>query len=758
MADVDDSTVSAFAELFKGRTDAWGSVEGKSNKEPVTIDHYRRHLEGKTSLGVYMLQDDGTCHFAALDLDEKDIDKALKIRQAFADLGIPAYLAYSKGKGFHCYLFADKKPFVARDIRRLMTAVLSKLNIECEMFPKQEKLDPTRPLGNYINLPCFGSTRMFFGASKTAYDVKRAVGLIKRSTNDDVIAARETIPDPPKPTLIKAKGRPKKSKNPVCIDGLLKGMPSGSRDVAAFALARYFLDQNFQEDEILSLLQQWDLNNQPPIGDPLLLRTKVQSAAKGYGFGCGSIKDDPLLAGVCNGETHCLWLKEQTEDRKKKGLVREESFHETETHLYEEVIRDGKVQFAAYEISTGNVQYVETIDYPSHSVVPVNGQELTENVIKFPTGIMEYGDTAALQEEIKQLIYDYVELPDEDINLWITSWYVLLTWVYDKLNTVSYIRFRGDTGVGKSRALTVIGDLCYKPLMMAGAVTPAPIYREIKRFRGTVILEEADFSDSSEKSEVVTLLNCGMERGRAVLRCSANDPNVIECLPVFGPKLFATRGGFSDKALEARCNTIVMREATRKVPTLLNSKYEKRALNIRNKLLLWRFKQRPVVDADVDEIDLGNVEQRLKQMALPLAIVFHKTPGFVEILRDQVLLRQQAIIEERSETDEASIVRTLLNIALDEGTQWLTSKSIAIGMSSENIEKEKLKSLTHSIAARLKSLGFKTGSLKLKPGLSKRARYLIWDHELVVALAIKYVPDPYEDYSDLLNEKIDLDI
>jgi len=62
---------------------------------------------------------DGTCHFFAIDLDEKNISKALKIRGAFAELGINSYLAFSKSKGFHCYVFAGEKPFIARDIRRL---------------------------------------------------------------------------------------------------------------------------------------------------------------------------------------------------------------------------------------------------------------------------------------------------------------------------------------------------------------------------------------------------------------------------------------------------------------------------------------------------------------------------------------------------------------------------------------------------------------------------------------------------------------
>jgi len=58
-----------FADLFRGREDAWGSVQGLCNKEPITLENYVRHLLGDTSLGIYPLLNNGTCHFAAIDLD-----------------------------------------------------------------------------------------------------------------------------------------------------------------------------------------------------------------------------------------------------------------------------------------------------------------------------------------------------------------------------------------------------------------------------------------------------------------------------------------------------------------------------------------------------------------------------------------------------------------------------------------------------------------------------------------------------------------
>jgi len=47
----DDKLVKQFADLYKGRTDAFGSVQGQCIKQPVTIENYRNHLEARVSLG-----------------------------------------------------------------------------------------------------------------------------------------------------------------------------------------------------------------------------------------------------------------------------------------------------------------------------------------------------------------------------------------------------------------------------------------------------------------------------------------------------------------------------------------------------------------------------------------------------------------------------------------------------------------------------------------------------------------------------------
>lgn len=306
--------VEAFQSLCRGRVDAWGSVEGKANKEPVTLEHYRKHLRGEVSLGIYPLLDDGTCHFFAVDLDEKDFDKAKAIRQELSNNFIPSYIAESKSKGYHIYGFALEK-FVAKEIRQIIHYVLNKLDIKAEVFPKQDTLDGLITLGNYINLPCFGYTRPFLSGDLKEVPLAIAVERIRFVPQESILRVLRTLPEEQPLRPKKVRGRQKK--HPPCIDAILHGVDQGQRDEAAFALSRHYLDQHYLPEEVLGLLKVWDARNATPLNDDRLLEIKVRSAEKGYAFGCSSITDNAMLAQFCIGEDKCDWLKQASKEQKK---------------------------------------------------------------------------------------------------------------------------------------------------------------------------------------------------------------------------------------------------------------------------------------------------------------------------------------------------------------------------------------------------------------------------------------------------------
>jgi len=69
--------VSNFRELFTGREDCWGKVEGECVRENLGDSHYEKHLQGEESLEIYPISDDGTCNFAVVDFDfKKDENRA----------------------------------------------------------------------------------------------------------------------------------------------------------------------------------------------------------------------------------------------------------------------------------------------------------------------------------------------------------------------------------------------------------------------------------------------------------------------------------------------------------------------------------------------------------------------------------------------------------------------------------------------------------------------------------------------------------
>lgn len=308
---MDETLKQLYRNLFRGRGDVWGSVEGRCNKEEVTDEHYFRHLTGERSLGVYPLLNDGTCYFFAVDLDVKDFEKAKTIRDTVRSLGLNCYVAESKSKGYHVYGFLAQ-PAQAKDIRRILKHALKQLGMEkCEVFPKQDKLDERLPYGNYINLPCFGATRTFMTGDNRQVPTEVALPQVVPNAIENIRSALGKLPpeEPVKLAPRTERGHRRLPLIPPCIEKILEGVVEPGRDIAAFALARYFFEQLYTEEETYNQMLEWDRRNTPPLGDRVILE-KVQSAEKGYSFGCSSITEDTYLTKFCIGKDDCPWLRQ----------------------------------------------------------------------------------------------------------------------------------------------------------------------------------------------------------------------------------------------------------------------------------------------------------------------------------------------------------------------------------------------------------------------------------------------------------------
>lgn len=285
--------------------------------------------------------------------------------------------------------------------------------------------------------------------------------------------------------------------------------------------------------------------------------------------------------------------------------------------------------------------------------------------VLLPSRAVESRGKAHLVAEIKSYLHRYVDLSEQFESL--AAHYVLLSWVYDAFNEVPYLRFKGDFGSGKTRALIALGSIVYKGFFASAASTVSPIFHTLDRFGGTLVLDEADLRFSDKTADLVKILNNGTVKGLPVLRTLQNAQKEFNpaAFTVFGPKIVAMRGTFRDEALESRFITEEMGTLPLRsdIPIQLPKSLKSDALKLRNQLLHFRLTNFFAIKTDPSRVVEG-IDPRLNQMALSLLSLVDDPAlraSFEESLhrRNQQLAEQRGpSIEDRTLTALSSFFRT----------------------------------------------------------------------------------------------------
>lgn len=316
----------------------------------------------------------------------------------------------------------------------------------------------------------------------------------------------------------------------------------------------------------------------------------------------------------------------------------------------------------------GSVTYVPSLALPTGKMlVPVRAENnlLRHQAILLPERAEDFGTVTDLIYDIGAYIDRYVDLSDTFRNIAIA--YVLLSHVYDAFNELPYLRFRGDFGSGKTRALQVIGAITYKPFFASGASTVSPIFHTLDLFRGTLLFDETDFRYSDERSEIVKIFNNGNMRGLPVLRTMMTQQNEFDprAFSVFGPKLVSMRHRFQDDALESRFFTEEMgvRRLRSHIPINLPDTQKEEATALRNKLLMYRFRNFHRVRINHELID-PLLSSRTNQILVPLLSLIED-----EALREQIRGAAHAldtrVRSERADAPEALVLDALQHLGAD---------------------------------------------------------------------------------------------
>ncbi len=389
--------------------------------------------------------------------------------------------------------------------------------------------------------------------------------------------------------------------------------------------------------------------------------------------------------------------------------VHEIILSEPKTNGSGEIVSSGTMIVPREPPTNKDGDFIKIVGIPETESV-LNNQDMTPQMI---------------MELITEHINKYCDLKEIDVKLCV--YYIFMSWYYQKLTTLPYLRFRADTGKGKSRILRTVADLTLLPVFASGASTAAGIIRFQEYWHGTLVIDEADLKGESDDSggytnDMIKFLNLGFERGQYFIKADKMNPRKQEVFDPFSPKMIAMRGTFQDPATEGRCLSISPSETERKdIPAVVPAVYYSEVARLRALLARYTLKNWGIItDADpYPSFSDMEVEPRLKQLGSPMARVLMKLfpDGMVEF-KHYLEQRQKEIRTDRSMSFFGSLANIVYDRAVDPENQngVVTIQDVKdISTMTANKISRALKEIGFSIEPKRSVIYRRTGELQYTP-------------------------------------------
>jgi len=225
---------------------------------------------------------------------------------------------------------------------------------------------------------------------------------------------------------------------------------------------------------------------------------------------------------------------------------------------------------------------------------------------------------------------------------------VLLSYQQEKLTTVPYLYFFGDNESGKSTALKILSQLCYRP-MYALTVPSADIYGYLDDTDAIGSILEDEVQGIDKDTDKIKIYKAGYTEGATVPRTfMTQHERRIDYFRVFCFKAVASERLPSVKGFRERFIEINMVEGfPQKEWSDRTPEDFKRFCDLRNDLLKWRLASK---DWELPNPEI-TLKGRIKEIWKPILQITHGLPiyetltNFVEEQRDERITTKQNTFE-----------------------------------------------------------------------------------------------------------------
>ena len=314
--------------IFQGNDNAHGEYTIKYQKgakaagkastvaSPPSAELWQKHLDGELGLGIIPINENSTCTWGAVDVDQYD---DLDIEEWSRRIPAPVVVCRSKSGGAHLFLFTQS-PVPAALMRKKLTLLARAVgHANAEIFPKQEELNKG-DFGNWLNMPYFAAE------STTRYALKSGVALTAEEfisvVGDNAINMQQLV-SLQFESIFELDNDPEFEDAPPCLQYLVQhGFPPGTRNSALFSMG-VFARMKFTtgwEDKVF----EYNTRFMGP-GTYSEVAGIIRSLnKKSYAYKC---KDQPLLA-VCDKDacaqcTYGIHLSKDDEKSRRPNILGE---------------------------------------------------------------------------------------------------------------------------------------------------------------------------------------------------------------------------------------------------------------------------------------------------------------------------------------------------------------------------------------------------------------------------------------------------
>jgi hypothetical protein len=245
----------------------------------------------------------------------------------------------------------------------------------------------------------------------------------------------------------------------------------------------------------------------------------------------------------------------------------------------------------------------------------------------------------------------------------------ILSWFLDKERPsvpiagigvfAAIIAIRGPSGSGKNRLANLLRFLSYHPFFDVSTYRIPSLYRPLDIWKGSLVMDEADFGNTNENSQLTHFLN-SRATGTPIGHQNPERPSQCDAFESFGLTIVTQRRHFDDKATEGRTvphYTDVSED--RSLPTLETEAMVQRGLTLQDKLLYIRLKYWQALVIDKTRWIDGVTDHRLNSTLLPILALSAFCPELFDIVMANITSIEKARRKLKSQSEDGVVINAL---------------------------------------------------------------------------------------------------